>query len=92
MIQRAALFAASLAATLSLAVGFVLAGFTPTAPPADAGQAAPAVEVADPTAAPTIKVDTVYVTAPVKPVEVTVRTASVSRGGEEDEHEGGDDD
>jgi hypothetical protein len=72
MIHRTALFAASLVAALTLAVGLVVAGFGPRANPADGGAAAPAAATADAPAGPNVQVDTVYVTAPATPQDVTV--------------------
>jgi hypothetical protein len=87
MIHRTALFAATLAATVALAFGLALAGFNPGAgqPAAD-----PVVASVDPAPQPTVQVDTVYLTPPVAPQNVTV--TRTQQGGEgENEHEGRDD-
>ncbi len=93
MVQRVALFLASLTAALVLAAGLALSGLAPAAdPPAVIADVAPAATDAAPK--PTVQVDTVYVTPKVKPKHVTVtRTvASGSRSGEgEHEREGGGD-
>ena len=88
MIQRIALFAASLAAALAIGVGLALAGLAPASSPL-AIDAAPSASV-DPPAAPIIQVDTVYVAAQPKPKEVTVhKTVAAPHG---DDEGGGEDD
>ncbi len=95
MIHRVALFAGSLVAALTLAVGLVVAGVTPGAGPAAAEPVVPAAATADiPAPGPTFQVDLVYVAPPVAPQEVTVtQPATASRRGDDDgEHERGGDD
>lgn len=94
MIHRVALFAGSLVAALTLAVGLVVAGVTPGAGPADAQPVVPVAATADAPAAPTFQIDTVYVAPPVVPQEVTVtQPVTASRqGDDEGEHERGGDD
>jgi hypothetical protein len=97
MIHRFALFAASLAAALVIAGGLALAGLGPQQPAT--GVALVADAVADPASAaapaapePIVQVDTVYLTPPVAPQEITVtKVKVVSRHhGESDDHEGGE--
>ncbi len=92
MIQRVALFIASVTAALVLAAGLTLSGLAPAVDPAPViADVAPAADAAP---QPTVQVDTVYVTPKVKPRHVTVtRTVgSSSKSGEgEHEREGGDD-
>jgi hypothetical protein len=87
MIHRTALFAATLAATVALVFGLALAGFNPgvSQPTAD-----PVVASVDPAPQPTVQVDTVYLTPPVAPQDITV-TRTQAAGGGENEHEGRDD-
>jgi hypothetical protein len=90
MLQRLALFAASLAAALVIAGGLALAGFGPSQPAAE-----PAVEqvATTPEAAP-VQVDTVYVTPQATPQEITVTKVKTAAGNGENEAEresGGDD-
>lgn len=90
MLQRLALFAASLAAALVIAGGLALAGFGPSAPAAD-----PAVEqVASTPDSPPVQVDTVYVAPQATPEQITVtKVKTAARSGEnEAEHERGGDD
>ena len=87
MLQRLALFVASLAAALVFAFGLAIAGFGPSVP-----AAAPAVEqvATTPEAAP-VQVDTVYLTPEATPEQITVtKVKTASRGGEEAEREGGE--
>lgn len=86
MIQRVALFVASLSAAGVLAAALALGGLAPAADPAAAAvDAPPAATDAPPQ--PTVQVDTVYVTPKVKPKHVTIsRTVRASSG--EGEHEG----
>ena len=79
MINRIALFAASLAAALALVVGLTLAGFNLGAAPANQLTA-----TVDPQPQPTVQVDTVYLTPPIAPQQETV-TQTVSRHGEDGE-------
>lgn len=91
MIQRVALFTASLAAALSIGIGLALAGVGP-APSSAAGDPATTATTATggPVAAPTVQVDTVYLAPQAKPKEITVRkTVSAPHG--DDEGEGEDD-
>ncbi len=89
MFHRVALFVASLTAALVLAFGLAMAGIVPV--PAPSG-AEPVAATIDPPQQPTVQVDTVYLTPPVAPQDVTV-TRTVNGGGEhENEHEGGRDD
>jgi hypothetical protein len=91
MIQRIALFTASLAAALAIGLGLALAGVGPAASTAaiDTTPAA-TTATADPTPAPTVQVDTVYVAAQAKPKTVTVhKTVAAPRG--DDEGQGEDD-
>ena len=94
MIQRIALFAASLVAALGVTVGLVIAGLGP--------QAAVAVPVVEPVAkpvvamtdapAPLVQVDTVYVAPAASPQEITVTKVVKAVGlGGENENEGQDD-
>ena len=86
MIQRIALFTASLAAALVIGLGIALAGLTPATSPVaiDAAATSPV----DPTAAPTVQVDTVYVAAQPKPKEVTVhKTVAAPHGDDEGQGE-----
>jgi len=92
MISRVALFAASIAASLTLAVGLALAGFAPSPPQADAAAAQPVVATAEPAATPLVQVDTAFIAPQVKPAEVTVKKAVTTSGRVDDEGEGGDDD
>jgi len=88
MIQRVALFTASLAAALSIGIGLALAGVGPA--PSAAIDPAGTTATTGPTAAPTVQVDTVYLAAQAKPKEITVRkTVSAPHG--DDEGEGEDD-
>lgn len=75
MINRIALFAASLAASLALAVGLLLAGFNPVPTPGPQLTATTA-----PQPQPTVQVDTVYLTPPVAPQQITVNRTVSSRG------------
>lgn len=85
MIQRVALFVASLSAAGVLAAALALGGLAPAGDPAAATDAPPAATDAPPQ--PTVQVDTVYVTPKVKPKHVTIsRTVRASSG--EGEHEG----
>jgi hypothetical protein len=88
MIQRLALFAASLAAALVIAGGLAVAGFGP-----DQTAAEPAVEqVASTPESPPVQVDTVYLTPQASPEQITVtKVKTAARSGEnEAEHDGGD--
>jgi hypothetical protein len=93
MIQRAALFAGSLAAALALAVGLVVAGFAPAAAPiASTDPVAPAAATADAQPAPIVQVDTVYQAPPAAPQEITVtRTATAITHGDDEGGGEGDD-
>ncbi len=88
MVQRVALFIASLTAALALAAGLALSGLAPAAEPAPViAEVAPAATDAAPE--PTVQVDTVYVTPKVKPKHVTVNRTVRSGSTGEGEHEGG---
>lgn len=89
MAHRLALAAASGAAALILAAGFVLVGFAPRATPVDAG--GPVADTAAPVP-PRIQVDTVYVAPPAQPQDVTITRVVKTSGHGDDEGEGGDDD
>ncbi len=94
MIQRLALFAASLAAAAVLAVGLALAGVGrpggPDAASAPVTQPAAATAVAP--AEPAVQVDTVYVAPQPSPQEITVtKTARATGGAAEAGNEGEDD-
>lgn len=88
MIQRTALFAAALLTAIALAFGLALAGFNPGVRPSTGDPTA----ASDPAPQSTVQVDTVYLTPPGTPQDITV-TRTVSQHGEyENEHEGGRDD
>jgi long-subunit fatty acid transport protein len=90
MIQRLALFVASLSAAAVMAAALALGGLAPAAGPAAVVTDAPPAAM-DAPAQPSVQVDTVYVTPKVKPKHVTVsRTVRSSSG--HGEHEGGGDD
>ncbi len=89
MIHRSVLFLASLAAALVLAFGLAMAGFAPGGPTSVAD---PVVATDAPRPEPTVQVDTVYLTAPVPPQEITVTRTAQSQGERDDEHEGRGDD
>jgi hypothetical protein len=89
MSNKIALAAASVAATATLTFALAAAGFAPGAP-APVGAVAPAT--ADPTAEPTVQVDTVYVAAPPKQQTITVHKVVKSSGESENEHEAGEND
>lgn len=90
MVQRIAIFIASLAAAAALAAGLAVAGL-------GSGTAAPASSVAtstvaDPQPTPRVQIDTVYVAPPNKPKTVVVHKTVAPAGGEhESESEGGGD-
>ena len=89
MIQRIALFVASLAAVAALVVGMSVAGLSPSAPavPAVAPIEA-AAAVPDPT--PQVQIDTVYVAPPQKPATVVVHKSVPAAGGEHESESGGE--
>lgn len=92
MIQRIALFAASLAAVAALVVGLSTAGLSPSAPVASAVAPIDTAAVADPT--PQVQIDTVYVAPPQKAATVVVHKTVPAAGGEnenESDGEGGGD-
>jgi len=98
MIHRVGLFIASLAAAGTLVVALSLAGFAPGGGTAGATIAAPNQDpaAASAQADPPVQVDTIYLTAPEKPVTITehrVVPASTSGEHEDGEHEteGGED-
>lgn len=85
MVQRIALFVASLAAVGVLVVGLSAAGLAPSAPSATAvTQIEGAANVA---ATPQVQVDTIYVAPPVKPATVVVHKSVPAAGGGEQESE-----
>jgi hypothetical protein len=92
MINRLALFIASVAAALTLAVAMAAAGFAP-------GTAADPPATANPPAAPSpgdltdrrVQVDTVYLAAPPAQQTITVRKVSPASGEAESEGAEGDD-
>ena len=91
MIQRIAVFAASLAAVAALVVGLSTAGFAPGAATV-AATATPVATSTDPAATPQVQVDTVYVDPPQKPATVVVHKTLPAAGGEhENESEGSGD-
>lgn len=88
MIDRIAIFAASLAAAGVLVAALVLAGFAPARP---ATSAAATVATA-PAPTPQVQVDTVYLAPPQQPDVVTVHRVQPARGGDDEgEREGSDD-
>lgn len=90
MIQRIALFAASLAAVAVLVLGLSTAGFAPTASAPTA--AAPVAAFVDPAATPQVKVDTVYLAVPKKaPTVIVHKTVSAAGGEHETQSEGAGD-
>jgi hypothetical protein len=91
MVHRPALVAASGVASLTLAAGLVLIGFTPQAAPVDAGSA-PVADTALVAPSPRFQVDVVYVAPPPKPRDVTVTKVVRTPGGGDDAGEGGGDD
>jgi hypothetical protein len=94
MIQRVAILAASLVAAAGLAVGAVVAGIAPDAPPVAAEPISAPVVAATDAPQPLVQVDTVYVTPQATPEDVVViKTVSARPKGDDDEneHEGSDD-
>ena len=90
MIQRTALLAASLVASLVLFVGLVLAGVGPAAPDGPAAaQPVAATTVTPPE--PTIQVDTVYLAPKAQPEVITVTRAAKATTHGDDEGEGEND-
>ncbi len=90
MLERIALFVASLTAALVIAVAVVAAGVNvdPAARPTPAA----ATITTDQPSGQAVQVDTVYLTTPL-PTTVTVhRTVAQATAGGDDEGEGGDDD
>lgn len=93
MINRLALFIASVAAALTLTVALAAAGF-------GSGSAAIPVAMAPSTGAPIdagladsrVQVDTVYLAAPLAPETITVRKVSPASGEGEGEGEGAEGD
>jgi hypothetical protein len=84
MVQRIALFFASLAAVAVIVVGLAAAGVTPSL----GSPAAIASTVAPPDPAPTPQVDTIYVAPPQVPQTVVVHKTVPAAGGGENESEG----
>ena len=94
MIQRVAIFAASLVAAAGLAVGIVVAGIAPAAAPIAAEPVSAPVVAATDAPQPVVQVDTVYVAPQATPEDVVViKTVSAHHDGDDDEneHEGSDD-
>ena len=87
MIHKLALFAASLAAVLTLGVALAIAGFAPSAGPASAPTVAGAVQAVDDTTPPPVQVDKVYVATPP---QQTVTVHKIVGSGGESEAEVGD--
>lgn len=90
MVQRIALFIASLGAAAALVVGLAVAGVGP----AGASPATPTAAEATPAAQPTprVQVDTVYVAAPTAPKTVVVHKSVPAAGGENESESGGEGD
>ena len=89
MVQRFALFVASLVAVAVLVVGMVAAGVGPSA----TGTATSALAVAptDAGATPGVQIDTVYVAPPQVPQTVVIhKTVPASAGGENESEGVGD--
>lgn len=103
MISRIALFTASLAAALTLAVALAAAGFAPgSSQPVPASTSTVPVDpaAADDVTPPPVQVDTVYLAAPPEQQTITVQQVETSsdeedgeseEDGEPEEGEGGDD-
>ena len=88
MLQKTALFIASLAASATLAVALASAGFAPGTPAAPAvAPTAAAADTATP-APPTVQVDKVYIPAPQPQQTLTVHKVVKSAGGEADTESG----
>jgi hypothetical protein len=90
MIQRIALFTASLAAALTIGLGLAVTGFSPATSSVSVDPASDGTTATSSPATPSVQVDTVYVAAPPKPKEVTVRKTVAAPHGD-DEGEGADD-
>ncbi len=95
MLQKIALFVASLAAALTLAVALAAAGFAPgaTTPPVASTTPASTVgaDVAEVAAPPPVQVDKVYIAPPKPQKTITVHKVVKAGGGEESEGSEGDD-
>jgi hypothetical protein len=89
MIHRFLLFLASLAAALVLAFGVAATGMLPIGSPSAAG---PVAATFTPQPEPSVQVDTVYLTPPVAPQEVTITQTVQGHGDNENENEGRGDD
>jgi hypothetical protein len=89
MIHRFLLFLASLAAALVLALGIAATGMLPIGSSSVAG---PVAATNAPQPEPSVQVDTVYLTPPVAPQEVTITQTVQGHGDNENEHEGRGDD
>jgi len=88
MLQKTALFIASLAASATLAVALATAGFAPGTPAAPVvAPTAAAADTATP-APPTVQVDKVYIPAPQPQQTITVHKVVKSAGGEADTESG----
>lgn len=93
MVNKIALFAASLAASLALAFALAAAGFAPGASePSAATTAAAATSPTTAEVAPTprVQVDTVYVAPPAKPRTIKIHKVIKTSGGESEEQESDD--
>lgn len=85
MISRIALFIASLAAALTLAVALAAAGFAPgSSQPVPASTTTVPVDpaAADDATPPPVQVDTVYLAAPSEQQTITIHRVAASSGGE----------
>ena len=107
MISRVAIFAASLVAALTLAVGLVIAGLAPGTRAVDAQTVSDQVVTTTDAPAPTVQTDIVYLAPDPTPEEIVVTkvekttevVSATTLGGDEDgehesedgEHEGEDD-
>jgi len=87
MLQKTALFIASLAASATLAVALATAGFAPGTPAAPAVAPTAAADTATP-APPTVQVDKVYIPAPQPQQTITVHKVVKTSGGEADTESG----
>jgi hypothetical protein len=90
MINRVAIFAASLVAALALAVGLFIAGIGPGSGAADLQPVSDPVAVSTDSPAPVVQVDTVYVTPQATPQDVVVTQVvpAANHGDDDNENEG----
>jgi hypothetical protein len=86
MINRVALFAASLVASGVLAAGLALAGFNPVPAAAPTAQPAAATAAAP---APITQVDTVYVAPAPTPQQITIQQVVTTHSGDDGNESGG---